>query len=301
MHGAELPKRQAILFLCHTTDPASLERHGKLAHEAGQDFDVYFCFDAESALVNKRRLRNVGKTVSFTHHDWKKIKRSSRYCPTFVPGNEDGTILAIVQRLPAYEFIWAIEYDVAYSGHWMTFFRDFDGNRSDLLATSIVRYKTIPNWPLWKSLEVPEGVVLSDDAKLRSFDPCLRISRRAVELLIAEYRKGWAGNSECVMPTVLQLAGGVIEDIGGDGEFTPEERRNRHYRSTATNSGLAPGTFIFRPTFSKPGDEPNTLWHPVKDPALRSWEALERHKGGIGARIRTRFSRLWRSALVEPD
>lgn len=263
--------RNAILFSSHLLDEVVLARIGKLRSEVPVGYDVYFFFD-ESKLKRKNVLRHAGSpALEHGEEIWRNYKQANRYFTTKIPGNEDGMLLGAFHRLPRYDYYWYLEYDVVYTGNWKDFFDEFDGNEADMLSTNISRHDEIPDWPLWKSVEMPDGMDLSRNCWLRSFNPILRLSHRAMEVLTEECSKGWAGHSEAVMPTILMHRGLVVEDFGGDGEFTPKGREHRHYRSNRLDNSLAPGTFVFRPPMAVPGNEPGKLWHPVKDAAHRTW------------------------------
>jgi hypothetical protein len=264
--------RTVVLFSSHLIGDTVLARLQKLRTEAPANHDVFFYYD-ETRLSHKQATRVAGPALGHGSHDWPRYKRACSYFPDKIPGNEDGMLLSAFHRLPAYDNYWYLEYDVVYSGHWGNFFENFANNPADMLSTSIARHDRIPDWPPWKSLELPDGIVLPRQQWLRSFNPVLRLSRTALETLSSEYQQyGWAGHSECVVPTVLAYRGLRIEDIGGDGEFVPPGRENRHYRNNWLSRSLTPGTFVFRPAMSSAGPEPNLLWHPVKDTNHHTWD-----------------------------
>ena len=265
-------KRTAILFSSHLLGDTVLARLAKLRAEVPANHDVIFYYD-ETKLRHGLVKPRAGPVLAHGSNDWPRYKRPSHYFPGKIPGNEDGMLLSAFHRLPSYDNYWYVEYDVVYSGHWGNFFVNFADNTADMLSTSITRHDQIPDWPLWKSLELPGEIILPRQKWLRSFNPILRLSRQAMETLTAEYHQhAWAGHSECVMPTVLEYRGLRIEDIGGDGEFVPEGRENRHYRNNRLSKALTPGTFVFRPPMMAPGLEPDLLWHPVKDANHRTWD-----------------------------
>ena len=264
--------RNAILFSSHLLDESVLSRFKKLRSEVPEGFEVYFFFD-EAKLKRKNVLQQAGDpALEHGNESWMKYKKPNRYFTTKIPGNEDGMLLGAFHRMPQYDYYWYLEYDVVYSGNWQDFFDSFSENEADMLSTNISRHDEIPEWPLWKSVDLPPGLELPISSWLRSFNPILRLSRRAVEVLTEECKKGWAGHSEAVMPTALLHRGLSVEDFGGSGEFTPPEREHRHYRSNRLDNSLAPGTFVFRPAMNAPGDEPGKLWHPVKDAGHQTWD-----------------------------
>ena len=266
--------RNAILFRSHLLDDVVLARIEKLRSEVPAGFDVYFFFD-EAKLRRKSVLRQAGEpALEHGNEGWMKYKRPNRYFTTKIPGNEDGMLLSAFHRMPRYDYYWYLEYDVVYSGNWKDFFMAFDENQADMLSTNISRHDEIPEWPLWKSVDLPPGLDLPRSSWLRSFNPILRLSHLGMAVLTEECRKGWAGHSEAVMPTALLQRGLSIEDFGGNGEFAPSERENLYYRSNRLDNSLAPGTFFFRPPMTTPGNEPDKLWHPVKAARHQTWDRL---------------------------
>ncbi|MBN9132066.1 MAG: hypothetical protein J0H48_01695 [Nitrosospira multiformis] len=264
-------KRTAVLFSSHLMGKTILARLNKLREEVPPNHDVFFYYD-ETRLSQAQAAR-IAPALGHGSHDWHQYKRACHYFPGKIPGNEDGMLLSAFHRLPGYDNYWYLEYDVVYSGHWGSFFADFVDNSADMLSTSIARHDQIPEWPLWKSLELPDAVALPRQEWLRSFNPILRLSRAALEILAEEYRQNaWAGHSEGVMSTVLAYRGLQIEDFGGEGEFVPDGRENRYYRNNRLDKSLNPGTFVFRPPMEAPGSEPNVLWHPVKDASHDTWD-----------------------------
>ena len=264
--------RNAILFSSHLLDEVVLSRINKLRSEVPAGFEVYFFFD-EAKLRKKDVLRHAGApALEHGNDSWMTYKKANRYFTTKIPGNEDGMLLGAFHRMPKYDYYWYLEYDVVYSGNWKDFFAEFDENNADMLSTNISCHDEIPDWPLWKSVDLPPDLDLPRSSWLRSFNPILRLSHHGMEVLTEECRKGWKGHSEAVMPTALLQRGLSIEDFGGSGEFTPPERKHRHYRSNRLDNSLAPGTFIFRPAMTAPGDERRMLWHPVKDAGHQTWD-----------------------------
>jgi hypothetical protein len=286
-------KRNAVLFSSHLMGETVLARLRKLRTEVPEGHDVFFYYD-ETQLNDAEASHLAGPALRHGSHDWPRYKRPCRYFPDKIPGNEDGMLLSAFHRLPGYDNYWYVEYDVVYSGDWRSFFQNFADNTADMLSTSIARHDRIPDWPFWKSLELPDGLVLPEQQWLRSFNPVVRLSRGALETLSHEYREnGWAGHSECVVPTVLAYRGLRIEDIGGDGEFVPPGRENRFYRNNWLDKSLTPGTFVFRPPMSEPGPEPDMLWHPVKDTDHRTWDRAVEPPSSLPVRLQGVLRRLF--------
>ncbi len=168
------------------------------------------------------------------------------------------------------EHVWIVEYDVDFSGDWGDFFRQFENNDSDALVTSVTRQRRSRDWFHWPNPRQPTPVRLAKC--LRAFFPIMRLSRRFLSAYVDETaRDDWPGHCEYIVPTLAALNGFTIQDIGGDGEFCPRERRHSNYLNTPEDHDLSPGTLVFRPSrghyfHEDPGAFANTnmLHHPVK-------------------------------------
>ena len=175
-------------------------------------------------------------------------------------------------------FVWAMEYDVDYSGDWRDFFGQFDDCDADLLTSTIVSPREDPNWRYWHTGRSPYPTGRRDDH--RAFNPVMRLSRRFLEAYAASLRApGWEGHYEYTLPTFALTEGFTLEDIGGSLRFCPPERQGRNYWNTPTHRSLSPGTFVWRPSLpfyfhEKPElfERPDMLHHPVK-PAVSNWES----------------------------
>jgi hypothetical protein len=171
------------------------------------------------------------------------------------------------------EFVWIIEYDVDFSGDWGDFFRQFETDRTDVLTTSLVTREQSLEWVHWETARPPPEIPLPQ--QLRSFNPIMRLSQRFLKAYVEETaRRDWPGHTEYTIPTIAAWRGFTIADIGGNGEFCPEDRRGRNYaNSSADPYSLSPGTFVFLPHryayfHENSGDFPqeDMLYHPVKVP-----------------------------------
>lgn len=280
-------KHTVVLFITHVINPYVEKHFNKLKAELPEAYDLFLFYD-EKTLPTRAAKKLAGEAI-LAHEAgaWKRYKRAGKYFTEKIPGNEDGNLLHAANRLPGYQYYWYIEYDVGFSGHWQTFFSAMEQSKADLLATNLYRYSFNVGWPLWKSLEVTDGITLESESRLHATLAVSRFSAAAFKVLTSEYKTGWAGHFECVVPTILNLHQLVIEDIGDNGEFTPEYNRNRFYRSTPSNNSLAPGTFVCRPCIDAVGDEPDMLWHPVKQASKHDWDATPGLLTGLKTRLRS--------------
>ena len=245
---------QAIMREFHALKASCASRYPvkMLYDNSRKDFDSS-CFEDQS---------------DFFLYDWKQVGRNYRLLKSglksVVPGNCIFPVLLFAKGIPAFNYLWRVEYDARYTGDWSRLFRHFSRNRSDLLATTIFRYNFRPGWNWWKSLKSPRAP-LKKSSLIRGFLPIFRLSRNACTLLDRSYREGWTGHYEVAIPTILSHHGCSIEDIGGDGEFVNSKNKNRFYTNTPSAPGLAPGTFVCPPYSCGSLDIPNMLYHPVKE------------------------------------
>ena len=66
---------------------------------------------------------------------------------------------------------------------------------------------------------------------VRALHPLMRLSRDLVNWYPAAMADAaWGGHYEFTLPTSALAAGARIEDLGGDGPFTPPERRGHDLR-----------------------------------------------------------------------
>lgn len=281
-------KRTAVLFTTHVINQAVRAHFSKLRDELPRGYDLFLFFDEER--ISERGARKVAGSAILPHQNqgWRRFKRPGRYFSEKIPGNEDGHILNAIARLEGYEDYWYMEYDVAFSGDWAEFFQGFECSRSDLLAVNITPREVIPDWPLWKSVEIPEADGLRPTEWVRTHLAISRHSRLLFETLTNIYSEGWAGHAEALIGTLALQNGLTVEDIGGDGPYVKAGNNNKYYRSTPTNNSLAPGTFVFRPSRDAVGDEPNLLWHPIKRPSRFDWD---NDSGPVGRLLRRLMAR----------
>lgn len=182
-------------------------------------------------------------------------------------------LLDFFRSHPVYDRYWVIEYDVRYSGDWNHFFRSVESFGHDLITSHIRRHSDEPWWYWWNTLQHPSKRI-PRERYLRSFNVIYGVSRAALEFLHDSLIDGWQGHPEVSFPTLLSEGGFRLLDLGGDGDFTLPEFRNRFYTSWATSGGyLSPfGTMRHRPARAVAGGMPDKLYHPVKPRhLLESW------------------------------
>ena len=250
-----------VLFMTHFIDETIVAQVRKLKREAPPGHDVVLLYNTTERLPGEPPADI--DLFRFDERDLKRLRYPSKSTQVS-PYNIDLFVLNFWLHRPEYQYYWVIEYDIRFSGDWSLVFEAFRDSSVDLLATTIYRYPFNPDWANWPSLMAPPGVVLKPEEKIAAFLPFYRISNRGLAAVHKGYQSGWAGHCECTVSSIMARAGLRIEDIGGDGEFVQKANINRFYRNTPKARTHGPGTLVFRPIRTEPGEEPNLLWHPVK-------------------------------------
>jgi hypothetical protein len=164
-----------------------------------------------------------------------------------------------------------IEDDVRCSESWTGVFNELGASQADLLMTVVQDYPEWPNWYWWTHM-ITGTEALPLQKRVKGFLPFCRLSAACVEAIDRKYREGWGGHYEVTWANIARVSGLTIEDIGGQGKYTPLERRGQYYSCTVGDPTLFPGSFIFRPAFQDTGEsefgkgetQRGILWHPVK-------------------------------------
>jgi hypothetical protein len=126
------------------------------------------------------------------------------------------------------KYLWLLDPRILWDGLEDRFHADFKSNVADLLATQVRRYIEDPGWTWWSHLKAPTGAPPLSFG-VAALLPLVRLSRKAAEVVIEGLGEGWSGHPEAVIPTLVNRAGLLIEDIGGSGSFTPSERLGLWY------------------------------------------------------------------------
>ncbi|MCC5914781.1 MAG: hypothetical protein JJU46_10435 [Balneolaceae bacterium] len=163
------------------------------------------------------------------------------------------------------DFFWVIEYDVRFTGNWSLLFDYYRDNRSDFITAYIMPFNTQPDW-YWWDLEHPEKEI-PPEKRLRSFNPIYRISKRAIHYLNQQFRNGWKGHNEVIIPTLLHQGGYNLLDLNKWGEFSAG--RSFCISRSDRRGWLSMGTMRYRPAVKKKGFRKNMLYHPVKESAVQ--------------------------------
>jgi hypothetical protein len=118
---------------------------------------------------------------------------------------------------------WFVDERTWLDGDWKAFQAGFDDCDADLLATELRNHKEDPGWKWWASLRAPEEENPLEFG-VAALLPVMRFTREAAEAVLRGLDAGWGGHGEALIPTLVNRAGLKIEDIGGNGSFTPTKR-----------------------------------------------------------------------------
>lgn len=126
------------------------------------------------------------------------------------------------------EHLWVVDAGVWVDGELDEFLGTFADNSADFLATALRTRNEEPDWHRWSSLRDPNEEV-DESIGTAALLPLARYSRKAAEAVLAGIAAGWTGHPEALIPTLVRRAGLEIEDIGGVGSFTPQDRITTWY------------------------------------------------------------------------
>jgi hypothetical protein len=224
-------KETVILFCCHFQNESIMNEFKKIVDSCNENFDIILLYDISQSSLKISNQYNYHFVHSGT------IRKLGYKNEGGFWYNTEYAVLDFYLKNPYYRYYWRMDYDVKFNGEWADFFNSFLENDSDLLATYVRRYEDKKQWRWWDSLSIK----IDTDKKIGVFGPLLRYSNRALKLLDEKYKSGIYGFNEIIIPTLLNLEGFKISDIG-------EKWYDR-------------STFLWRGEVSR---EKNKLLHPIK-------------------------------------
>ena len=128
--------KTAVLFLSHLTEWFCFQRYEKLVNAVGEEYDVFWAFQADGGANDQQLLERGVNLFRFTVDDLNQLG----YTPiaqTLIPGSVHFIAAWFFRQHPDYDYYWTIEYDVVFTGTWSTFFDSFRCDDADLLASHI--------------------------------------------------------------------------------------------------------------------------------------------------------------------
>jgi len=240
----------------------------RMRHQAGGTHDVYVVVDSTNSLHIAKwehfldahgmsdRLLSFDLNACCTRLGITPFEKGA-----LVPGSPHIPILDIASRATP-EYIWAIEYDVVFSGNWMTLFSACLTSDSDLIASHIESYsESNSDWHWWTSLSF-RNQPFSQAGRMRAFLPIYRLSLRSVDLLIQANRNGYNGHFEALVPTILAQHDFSLSSFNDLGQLY---KVGTHDFSLHGSSSMRPKPEISPLEYWRCQTR-NILWHPVKRP-----------------------------------
>lgn len=255
--------KNVVLFVSHLMDNGIMTRYRRLRRELPADkYDVVWLMtqsegadvvcpgDITMVTIRPHELRALGYTPIES---------------TLVPGSCHFLPLRFFLDHPAYRHYWFIEYDVEFTGNWLTLLQDCDTrlHTYDLLGCHVERFgANNRNWTWWHRAN---HCGYPSEACVKAFLPICRYSHAALACLDRYLKAGHAAHAEVMVPTCLYHHGLKIGDFGGATPFTPDGYHNKYY---IQGTGVNNGTMRWRPTFTKEevlkSNLRHALFHPVK-------------------------------------
>lgn len=265
--------KTAFLITTHYVTPRIESFIARAERELSADvFITAFFHSRENLPIELKHRENFVPYFAedLVNKDYPKKGRAEPF--HLVPGNVDLLVLRFAQDNPVYDAIWFWEGDADYTGSLKEFCGHFDALDSDLVGTHVDWRRK--NWARTKIHDVPEGWPEDLNWPFSGLLPVFRVSRKFLDKLDEFYRDGGDGHHEWSWFYVARVSGLVFEDFGGNGPFVRPEHKNKFYKAPRFMC-ISPGTFRYRPMFSKLGSEPNKIYHPIKDKPICIFETMK--------------------------
>jgi|SRR6185312_2384873 len=262
--------KSAVFLLTHFVDANIIAMVERLRNETSDRYDIFVALNLnEKPLTVPAEAAPLGPALFVCNNESLIGLGYPEKCrpETWNPMEQLDTIaLSFFREHPEYAYYWCVEYDVHYEGRWGFLFERFESSRADVLATMMdsARKACFKLDLLSPAFTRPDGSKVTCDDAIIGFFPFYRLSNRMLQMLDARFTEGWNGNYEFTWGTLAKTHGFEIEEIGGSGPWVRPHNRNVFYFNTVSRWDISPGTFVFRPTFTRVRKRENTLWHPVK-------------------------------------
>jgi len=214
------PKKESvILFCCHVLNDNIMREFRKINDYCSKNFDIVLSYDnsRHDLKIEGRYKYNIvyngiGEKLGYNSKLFVNIPELHLKYPELYFSPEYH-LLAFYLENQNYKYYWRIDYDVRFYGKWNKFFDSFLKNDADLIAANLKSYIEDEYKKLWMWNKI-NLVEVDNSKKLRVFFPIVRLSNRALRLLDRRYKTGIYGFCEIIVPTLLNLEGFKIQDMG---------------------------------------------------------------------------------------
>jgi len=262
MHSDSRPAGvTTVLFLSHETSVETAAAYAHLRHTAGDGVTVRWLLDVSNgAPLPDEFAHEVTSYDSRQFAEWGMRTMGG----AMLPGHCHFPLIRYCQINPVVEWLWAVEYDVRFTGSWSRLFEHCSEDAADLLACHIRNEKQEPDWHWWNTLRAPDGVAIEAGSRTRAFCVAARYSARSLRKIAQLQASGWYGHQEVIIPTLLLREGMAVRDLN---DITgPGGRRRKFYTSRNNRGGTLYrlGTVRYRPIRGRAGWRRNMIYHPVK-------------------------------------
>ena len=231
----EQKNKTAILFLAGNMNKVSIDHYTVIKESIRNteyDNDMFWAIGNDNNFDELNLNIYNGAKYFIFNYDELKEKYGNRL--TFWPNKELFNTVLVLQdfsdKYPQYDYIWLIEYDVILSdNNWLSFFRNFDENYSDFLASNICALG-LNGFNFNKDVGPYISNLNNKEYKqIQSFNSIMRLSRNAAQYMSDYYKRGGEGFFEFTLATILYNNGFKIEDIGGNGEYVNSKNKGKWY------------------------------------------------------------------------
>jgi len=212
------PKKESVIvFCCHVLNDDIMREFKKIKDSCSKNFDIVLSYDnsRHDLKIDSRYKYNIiykgiGKKLGYKSKPFVNIpERHLKYPELYF--SPEYHVLAFYLKNQSYKYYWRMDYDVRFNGKWNKFFDSFLKNDADLIAANLKRYSKDDKWIMWNKINL---VGIDNNQKVAVFFPLVRFSNRALRLLDRKYKTGIYGFCEVIVPTLLNLEGFKIQDIG---------------------------------------------------------------------------------------
>jgi hypothetical protein len=263
--------RTAFIYYTHYVSEVVLREIRRFSAELPADYDLWVIGRSDAPDLFAQVEIPRAATSVYSWEDLQTLPYPGKLADLFSKPrlfSDDLALMRFFRDHPDYARYWVCEYDVRYTGSWTALLNELDTSDADLLCAHLALYTEVPGWAHWAMLQRP-GDPIPDATKLRGFMPFCRLSRRLFSKINDHYTEGLRGHCEAAWPTVANLEGFLVEEIGGGSRFAPPDRAKRFYFSSYFSNELFLSTFAPWPVYDESSRMEvhvrDILWHPVKE------------------------------------